>query len=69
MADGKKWKRVVGPNLEPQHDERRNENQKIFNKEVFKNACEAAGVEPTIRQASKFKNKKGIAFTFGKIKF
>ena len=29
---------------------------------MFKNACEKAGVEPTIRQASKWRNKKGKAY-------
>ena len=28
----------------------------------FKSACEKAGTEPTVRQASKFRNKKGIAY-------
>jgi len=28
----------------------------------FQTACQAAGVKPTARQASKFRNKKGRAF-------
>jgi hypothetical protein len=29
---------------------------------TFIQACEAAGVEPTVRQASKFRNKRGAAY-------
>ena len=29
---------------------------------IVKRACEMAGVEPTRRQVSKFRNKKGIAY-------
>ena len=37
---------------------------KAFAKEdgFFKKACEVAGIEVTTRQASKFRNKKGLAF-------
>ena len=31
----------------------------------FKNACDAAGVKPTRRQASKFRKGYGLAFTKG----
>ena len=31
------------------------------NNEVFKKCCELLDVEPTTRQASKFRNKKGVA--------
>jgi len=30
----------------------------------FKDACEGAGCEPTSRQASKFRNKKGTAYMY-----
>jgi hypothetical protein len=30
----------------------------------FNEACEGAGCEPTTRQASKFRNKKGIAYMY-----
>lgn len=29
---------------------------------VFKTACELANVEPSTRQASKFQNKRGLAY-------
>lgn len=32
--------------------------------ETFKVSCERAGIEPTRRQASKFRNKKGLAYKF-----
>jgi len=32
----------------------------------FKNACEKAGVQPTIRQASKYRRKSGKAYNEGR---
>jgi hypothetical protein len=32
--------------------------------ETFKVACELAGVQVTVRQASKFRSEKGKAFSF-----
>jgi len=32
----------------------------------FKAACEAAGIEPTQRQASKWRRKVGLAYTTGR---
>ena len=39
-----------------------------FSKEnmEFQSACDKAGVKPTARQASKWRNKKGLAYTKGK---
>lgn len=37
-------------------------NNKYKNTEAFKNACAVAGIAPTKRQASKFRNGKGLAF-------
>ena len=34
--------------------------------EVFKLACELAKVKPTVRQASKFRSKRGSAYAFKK---
>lgn len=36
------------------------------NNQEFIRACEAAGVKPTPRQASKYKSKKGLAYTLGR---
>ena len=30
--------------------------------EYFKKCCKRAGIEPTVRQASKFRNRKGLAY-------
>ena len=32
----------------------------------FRSACEKVGIKPTARQASKYRNKKGLAFKGGK---
>ena len=57
-----KWERVTGPNLQPQHAERGEKNSTVLNSPSFKAACSRVGIEPTRRQASKFRNKRGKAF-------
>lgn len=37
--------------------------QMAQNDKDFRRSCEKAGIEPTARQASKFRNQKGSAFT------
>jgi len=37
-------------------------NKQFTEDEHFKNCCIKAAIEPTIRQASKFRNKKGLAY-------
>ena len=34
--------------------------------EVFRKACELANIKPTVRQASKFRLKRGSAYVFKK---
>lgn len=43
-------------------------NNKMFAEKdmYFQKACQAAGVEITKRQASKFRNKKGSAYLLGR---
>lgn len=54
------WERVKRTKLEPKY--------KVTNREFaqknkeFIEICVNAGVEPTSRQASKYRNKKGLAF-------
>ena len=36
-------------------------NLEFSKNKLFKQACKAAGIEPTQRQASKFRNGKGLA--------
>lgn len=56
------WIRVFGPDLQPQHKERAKKNQKTLRSEKFLVACSAAEVEPTKRQASKYRKGRGLAF-------
>lgn len=56
------WIRVYGPDLKPEHAEEAKKNKQIFENDEFKQACEQVGIKPTLRQASKFKRKKGLAF-------
>ena len=39
-------------------------NKGIMASEVFVHACTLAGIQPNLRQASKFKHSKGKVFTF-----
>lgn len=69
MAKGKsstQWIRVSGHDLDPNKFDREKENKNIMNKEIFKEACETVGIEPTKRQASKFKRKKGLVYKLGR---
>lgn len=60
------WKRVYGPNLDQENANKAKVNKDTQNNEIFKKACEAVGIEPTRRQASKFRRKRGLAFNYGK---
>lgn len=37
---------------------------RILENPIFRRACHLAGVEPTVRQASKYVNAKGAAYAF-----
>lgn len=41
-------------------------NKKFTEDEFFKACCKKAGVDPTIRQASKFRMEKGSAYSVRK---
>jgi hypothetical protein len=41
---------------------RKKATDSVFSSEHFKEKCAAAEIEPTRRQAVKFKNKRGLAF-------
>lgn len=68
MADvkGKQWKRVTGPNLHPENAVRAAANKSVKSSPGFIKACEAVGIQPTARQASKWNNKKGKAYSYGR---
>lgn len=43
---------------------RKKATDNVFGSKEFKDACAAAKIEPTRRQATKFKNKRGLACRF-----
>jgi len=62
MSRGYTWERVVGTPMKPKYAIK----NELFAQEnvIFKKACELAGVKNTTRMASKWRNKKGSAYTF-----
>ena len=59
-TSNKQWKRVHGdPHI---HRYEVSNRQFAEQDNGFRAKCERAGVEPTKRQASRFRNKKGAAF-------
>ena len=61
------WKRVTGPDLDPFNEKRRRANNRILKSETFLRLCSKLGIEATKRQASKFKNKKGLVYKYAKL--
>lgn len=60
---GHQWIRIHNMfNLEPVHDKNARLNRAAFESQQFRNACSEAGIEPTIRQASKYRRKTGLAW-------
>lgn len=62
MKGGQSWSRVTGPNLHPWNIERAEVNKTRKSDPAFVQACANAGVEITKRQASKWNNRKGVAY-------
>jgi len=66
MAKSKKknvsWQRVHGPDLDKNKKDRENANKQTLENDFFKEMCSNAGVEPTKRQASKYRRNRGIAY-------
>ena len=57
MADGKRARHVTGKDI------RKMTNKEFAEKDdKFKSVCEKLGIKPTVRQASKWRNKKGVAW-------
>ena len=65
--DNVKWTRVSGPDLDPNNKKLAKQNQDTLKNEHFVQACNLAGIPSTKRQASKFNNKKGAAYKYGKV--
>ena len=58
----RKWERVQSTPMKPKYAVK---NAEFAQKnEVFIEACNQAGVKPTTRMASKWRNKKGSAYGF-----
>lgn len=51
-----------GPDLCPRRHDDAVKNTSVLKSPAFKKACEAVGIKPTVRQASKFKRKMGLAY-------
>ena len=65
MHDGRQWERVHGnPHI---HKYKIHNVQFAQENEEFIERCERVGIEPTMRQASKYRNGKGLAFQKRKI--
>ena len=63
---GKQWTRVMGDDLDKNNEKRRLANQSILKDPIFIKACELVGIEPTKRQASKWRRKTGKAYIQGR---
>lgn len=57
-----KWRRVQSTPIPKDEQRRIDRNRGIQKNDIFKQACKAVGVMPTKRQASKWNNKKGMAY-------
>jgi hypothetical protein len=64
MINAKLGYRTPGPmpDLDPRNKQRAIDNQIVLKSRAFIEACEQAGIKPTKRQASRFKNKTGKAW-------
>ena len=60
-----RWERIVGNNHKELY-KTKNAEFAVKN-DLFKKACELAGVRNTTRMASKWRNKKGAAYKFAKV--
>ena len=56
----------MGADLCPRKSKEHQRNKGIMKSPRFVKACEAVGIEPTLRQASKWKRNKGKAWTEGR---
>jgi hypothetical protein len=66
MKSGQKWTRVTGPDSDSDNKELRERNKNTMESEFFKELCSKAGVEVTKRQASRYNNKQGIVYKYGR---
>ena len=57
-----KWERVRGTAMPEGQKKRQDRNRNVMESPTFEEACEVVDIKPTKRQASKWNNKKGLAF-------
>ncbi len=63
----KQWERIANkPDLDEGKAERTKANKSVLESKEFISMCEKAKIEPTKRQASKYRRKTGRAYKFGK---
>jgi len=56
-----------GPDVNPWKLELEQKNEGVLSSPAFRKACKAVGIEPTRRQASKFRKGRGLAYTEGRV--
>ncbi len=61
---GQQWDRVSGEDLHGFNVGRANKNKSIMTNDIFIQACKKVNLMPTKRQASKWNNKKGLAYKY-----
>ena len=59
---GNQWERVKGDDLHAFNKDKAKKNKSTMNNKIFKESCEYINLEITKRQASKWNNKKGLAY-------
>jgi len=62
--DGRQWERVQRTPQDPAEREAQAANTNILQSDMFISACKACEIEPTRRQASKYRRKKGLIYQF-----
>ena len=60
--NGQQWTRVTGMNLDVNKVLRTERNAGVLASKGFLDACAKVGIEPSLRQASKFARKRGVAY-------
>lgn len=60
--NGEQWERVGGEDLHAFNKDRANKNESIMKNDIFIKSCENVNLAVTKRQASKWNNKKGLAY-------
>ena len=62
----KMWERVIKTEMPESLVNKINANKSTITNDIFVKSCEAVNIKPTKRQASKWNNKKGLAYNTGR---